>query len=91
MTSKLSTPTFFCLRLMMVITCALVPLSVAQAQWAPSGSDISNTNTGNVGIGTNAPSRKLSVNNTAAQPEEIISVYRPASANTSAGRSRVSF
>jgi len=64
----------------------------ASAQWANTGpNSISNTNPGNVGIGTTAPDRKLSVNNSAAQTEEIISVYRPAAANTSAGRSRVAF
>src|SRR6266542_1936724 len=63
--------------------------STVQAQWTTNGNNINNTNSGNVGVGTTAPDRKLSVNNTAAQSEEAISVYRPASANTSAGRSRV--
>ncbi|HKY28657.1 MAG TPA: hypothetical protein VJM12_12030 [Pyrinomonadaceae bacterium] len=70
---------------------ALAIPSAARAQWTTTGSDISNTNSGNVGVGTTGPGRKLSVVNTAAQAEEIISVYRPASANTSAGRNRVSF
>lgn len=61
------------------------------AQWATNGNNINNTNSGNVGIGTTGPNRKLTVNNTAAQPEEIIGIYRPASADTSAGRSPVSF
>src|ERR1043165_3457067 len=73
------------------MTAALVLPGAAQAQWTTTGSDISNTNSGNVGVGTTAPTRKLNVNNTAAQPEEIIGVYRPASANTSAGRSRAAF
>ncbi len=65
----------------------------ASAQWTtPDGSgNINNTNSGNVGVGTTAPSRKVTVSNTAAQAEEIIGVYRPASANTSAGRNRVAF
>jgi len=65
----------------------------ALAQWtAPNASsNINNTNAGSVGVGTTVPDRKLSVNNTATQSEEIISVYRPAAANTSAGRSRVAF
>lgn len=60
------------------------------AQWT-NGTNINNTNTGNVGIGTTNPNRKLTVNNTAAEAEEIIGTYRPASSDTSAGRSRVSF
>jgi hypothetical protein len=34
---------------------------VASAQWATSGTNISNTNTGNVGVGTNAPQEKLHI------------------------------
>src|SRR5215210_5721909 len=33
----------------------------AMAQWATSGNDISNTNSGNVGIGTSSPATKLEV------------------------------
>jgi hypothetical protein len=67
--------------------------AAAEAQWTtPDASqNINNTNTGNVGVGTTGPNRKLSVNNTAAQAEEVIGIYRPASADTTAGRSRVSF
>ena len=87
----LSKPRYPWLLLVVGITCTLAMPSAARAQWTTTGSDISNTNSGNVGVGTTGPSRKLSVVNTAAQSEEIIGIYRPASANTSAGRSRVAF
>ena len=35
--------------------------SLAQ-QWSTNGNDISNTNTGNVGVGTTSPGSKLDVN-----------------------------
>ena len=38
----------------------------ASAQWTTSGSDISNTNSGNVGIGTSTPAAKLDLTSTAA-------------------------
>ena len=38
----------------------------AMAQWTTSGSDIYNSNTGNVGIGTSTPSAKLDLTSTAA-------------------------
>lgn len=79
---------------LMLVVCMLWALampSAVRAQWTTNGSDINNTNSGNVGVGTTTPNRKLSVNNTAAQAEEVLSGYRPASANTSVGRSRVAF
>ncbi|HLL73563.1 MAG TPA: hypothetical protein VK363_19140 [Pyrinomonadaceae bacterium] len=46
---------------------ALIALSAQEArgQWATSGNNITNTNTGNVGIGTASPTTKLDVNGTA--------------------------
>lgn len=46
---------------------ALVALSAqeAQGQWATSGDNITNTNTGNVGIGTASPAAKLDVSGSA--------------------------
>ena len=41
----------------------------ARAQWATSGNNINNTNTGNVGVGTAAPEQSLHVNG----PNEILS------------------
>lgn len=40
----------------------LTPL-FANAQWTPNGTNIYNTNTGNVGIGTNNPLSRLSIFN----------------------------
>ncbi|HEV7859927.1 MAG TPA: hypothetical protein VGO91_15020 [Pyrinomonadaceae bacterium] len=40
----------------------------AQAQWATNGNNISNTNPGNVGIGTTTPGEKLVVSGNAANP-----------------------
>ncbi|MBI1822415.1 MAG: hypothetical protein HY036_11865 [Nitrospirae bacterium] len=37
-------------------------IEVVQAQWATSGSNIYNSNSGNVGIGTTSPTKKLSIN-----------------------------
>lgn len=37
----------------------------AEAQWTTNGSNINNTNTGNVGIGTTTPAQKLDVNGNA--------------------------
>ncbi|HEY9286015.1 MAG TPA: hypothetical protein VIP46_21370 [Pyrinomonadaceae bacterium] len=51
--------------------CALIALALlmiaaqpreARAQWATSGNNISSTNTGNVGVGTSAPAKRLDVN-----------------------------
>lgn len=39
--------------------------SEVRAQWTTSGTDISNTNTGNVGVGTSSPAAKLDVAETA--------------------------
>lgn len=44
-----------------VLFMVLVTVTNASAQWATSGTNINNTNTGNVGIGTTTPSEKLSV------------------------------
>jgi hypothetical protein len=47
----------------------------AQSTWTTSGNDISNTNTGNVGVGTNSPTRKLEVK---APDGEAARLYRDA-------------
>jgi hypothetical protein len=51
-------------------------------QWSNNGSDIHNTNSGNVGIGTTSPSRKLTVQDAAAST--LISVTNTNSATVSA-------
>ncbi len=51
-------------RSVLVVLGFLILLGQAQitlAQWATSGNDISNTNTGNVGVGTTTPGAKLDV------------------------------
>ena len=50
----------------MLITLAVIILcsggqKAAAQQWNTNGNDISNANTGNVGIGTNGPAHKLEV------------------------------
>lgn len=45
-----------------IVAIMIIPGSgVAAAQWSSSGSDIYNTNSGNVGIGTSSPAAKLTV------------------------------
>ena len=46
--------------------------------WALSGTNIFNTNSGNVGIGTNSPDEKLTVNGTVHSKEVIIDLGIPA-------------
>src|SRR5687768_11779421 len=46
--------------LLVLVFLALITPSVS-AQWSSSGSNIYNTNSGNVGIGTNSPTGKLTV------------------------------
>ncbi|HET9786330.1 MAG TPA: hypothetical protein VFP47_04305 [Pyrinomonadaceae bacterium] len=48
---------------LMIVACTLASPKAVYSQWATSGNDISNTNTGNVGIGTGgtAPVYKLNV------------------------------
>lgn len=45
----------------MVAVLLLMAVPDGEAQWATNGSNINNTNSGNVGIGTTAPSQKLEV------------------------------
>jgi hypothetical protein len=46
----------------------------AQGQWTTTGTNISNTNTGNVGIGTTGPTRPLEVS---AADGDAVRLYRP--------------
>ena len=48
--------------MLVVAVSVFLPVSVCQAQWATNGSNINNTNAGNVGVGTAAPQDKLDVN-----------------------------
>ena len=49
-----------------MIACFAYAPKVSAQQWTTSGSDISNTNSGNVGVGTSTPSAKLDLTSTAA-------------------------
>jgi hypothetical protein len=50
--------------LFLLLVCGESPETV-MAQWTTNGNNISNTNTGNVGVGTAAPAAKLDVNGSA--------------------------
>jgi hypothetical protein len=54
MTSKRATSAALCLFLFAVA-------QIARGQWTTSGSNINNTNSGNVGVGTSSPSSRLTV------------------------------
>src|SRR5216684_2154242 len=57
----------------------------AVAQWATSGNNISNTNTGNVGVGTTSPDKLLTVQGTVPAPLGAMSVFRTTGSNNGAG------
>ena len=57
---RLSTLNLIASAVVFVIVCLLQP-ALAQAQWTTNGTNINNTNSGNVGIGTTAPAYRLSV------------------------------
>ena len=80
-----------CNLMALALVVALGSFVEAGAQWTTNGNNINNANSGNVGVGTTAPSRKLQVVTTSSENEEVMSVYRAAASNTSGGRSRVSF
>lgn len=61
MTTKLSRLTSSGLLAGVAIACALVLPITARAQWATNGSNINNTNSGNVGVGTSSPASRLTV------------------------------
>ena len=61
--------------------CALVTLVIlfvlpqsAHGQWATSGNNINNTNTGNVGVGTTTPGAKLAVTTNSASVNGTVSI-----------------
>jgi hypothetical protein len=54
--------------LVIVVLLAFVGLNDSIAQWAPNGTHIFNTNTGNVGIGTNTPGTLLHVGKNTTEP-----------------------
>jgi hypothetical protein len=60
-TMKIRIDSNWTLRAALILLTAFISASPAMAQWTTSGTDISNTNTGNVGIGTSTPAAKLSV------------------------------
>jgi hypothetical protein len=68
----------------LALTILLGVFGSAQAQWTTSGNNISNTNTGNVGVGTATPSDKLEVRTTTAG-QAAISGTTTATSGTSYG------
>src|SRR5687767_1190343 len=61
MNSKLSKLRSFGLLVAVGIACALTMPGTARAQWTTSGNNISNSNSGNVGVGTASPSSRLTI------------------------------
>ncbi len=55
--------TMLCSVVLMIVACALAGPKAVYSQWIANGNDVSNTNTGNVGVGTGgtAPVYKLNV------------------------------
>jgi len=49
-------------KISLFIIAIVFAINISYAQWTTSGSNINNTNTGNVGIGTTTPGSKLEVN-----------------------------
>jgi hypothetical protein len=68
---------------MILAGCALLLLqsSVVQAQWATNGTNINNTNSGNVGIGTTSPASPLDVSNNQNAVVKLIRVNNPSTGN----------
>jgi hypothetical protein len=62
--SRQSRPTFVLAVMAILAVLVLGASQPAQAQWVANGSNISNTNSGNVGIGTSTPGAKLDVSGT---------------------------
>lgn len=60
--------TRFIIITLVAIVLMLSPASTAKAQWATSGTNIYNTNSGNVGVGTSTPAAKLEVSGDNALP-----------------------
>ena len=58
--------------------------SCYNSHWAANGNDIYNTNSGNVGIGTSAPTNSLSVNGSADFSNQVYAVYINASQDITA-------
>jgi len=56
-----------------------------QAQWTTNGNNINNTNSGNVGIGTTSPDKKLTVQGTIPSPGGAMTVLRTTGANNGYG------
>jgi hypothetical protein len=52
----------------------LVPSTKAQTEWTTSGTKIYNTNSGNVGVGTTAPTHKLQVTGNGGTPGDSVLV-----------------
>ncbi|HEX8558665.1 MAG TPA: hypothetical protein VF668_11200 [Pyrinomonadaceae bacterium] len=73
---KLNRPSLTAAALTLLAACLLGP-GRASAQWATTGSDVSNTNAGNVGVGTGAatPTNKLTVSNGSAAGNDVFALF----------------
>ena len=63
----------------------LGPADTVYGQWATSGNNINNTNSGNVGIGTTTPGSKLTVNTNSASVNGTVSITPDGTNNYYAG------
>src|SRR5712692_7845366 len=88
MKRKQQVPNRIFLRLVLVAVFAIVLSGHYQsvnAQWGTNGNNISNTNTGNVGVGTTSPDKLFTVQGTVPDPLGAMSVFRTTGSNNGAG------
>src|SRR2546423_1577268 len=71
--------------LLLAVTFAIVQPASAQSQWTTNGNDISNTNTGNVGIGTTSPQSTLHIASGVSNASRGLTIELNSSDNVASG------